>query len=381
LQENNGRKVPNSYHPKKEFKNKPKHNNINYKEREQILLNNMIGFAVSYPHSNCRPYPDSVWMLGWLCTDYHRVRSLDSQYLIIEALIRRSLMEINPKSINKMPAISTNLKKHLRGFKEEELTEKNIEKKKKKKHRDKGIGLYAPYYHKKTQQLYESLGFEKIAKIGNYYTTDTALFDSFYIEECVVEINEKYKNDAFLYCRGDLAHCRLLLGMEYFNYKKWPKRNEIDTEKEHNEQKKEEKNTEQTIKKKHGPKILEEYLQRRIADYHAKQQKEHLLLRQNKNKKSSSKSNEWSKKKSSSKNNGWSKKESSSKNNGWKKKESSSKNNGWSKKKSSSKNNGWTKKESSSKNNGWTKKESSSKNNGWSKDKKSSSKDNGWSKK
>merc|ERR1739848_975790 len=50
------------------------------------------------------------------------------------------------------------------------------DKKSVKSSRDKGIGIYAPFHHKRAQQLYESLGFEKIAKIGNYYTTDRALF-------------------------------------------------------------------------------------------------------------------------------------------------------------------------------------------------------------
>ena len=41
-------------------------------------------------------------------------------------------------------------------------------------------------------------------------------------------MNDKYMNDAYLYCNGDLSHSRLLLGMEYFNYKKWPKQDKDD---------------------------------------------------------------------------------------------------------------------------------------------------------
>jgi len=147
----------------------------------------------------------------------------------------------------------------------------------------------------KKRSKYKSLGFEKIAKIGNYYTTDRQFFDSFYQSEDTKENEgdsplssksngntaENGKNigsEAYLYCRGDLSHCRLLLGMEYFNYKKWPKPKNMTKEEE---MKMIENNKDNKDKKKrnYGPKIMEEYLQKRIADYHAKQQKEQLLLR------------------------------------------------------------------------------------------------------
>lgn len=457
LHENNNKKVPTSYYrdiqTNDHYKNgrntkRNKNHQIidknsqrtkpllhsHRREKEEVLINNVVGFALCYPHSNCRPYPDSVWMLGWLCADHYRIKSLTSQYFIIEALMRQCAKLINPNSINKLPQISTNLKKHLIQSKaklkngnllksnngkdklsdldekdEDTINKKNDDEKtqmsittntqtdnneftvsrsnrisntynskissnnnnkdknKKKKPRDKGIGIYAPYYHKKAQQLYESLGFEKIAKIGNYYTTDQTFFDEFYksseqqdnntnnknnkdnnlTNDDIIKLapntptnvlnspsnrshksshshstsdkTKKFANDAYLYCRGDLAHCRLLLGMEYFNYKKWPKppalndgekegedndkdprskgkskeeddekqikktkESDVDKDGKKRDDKKDEKSKDGKKKRNYGPKILEEYLQSRIADYHAKQQKEQLLLRKSK---------------------------------------------------------------------------------------------------
>jgi len=135
-----------------------------------------------------------------------RIRSYNCQYYVIEALIRRCFTVINPNSVGTLPEISLNLKAHLienkknnnkgihsihhiiKGNKLSDLDEKeedemnrkkvdesqtdnksleftqsrsrvnNIERKKKdtkkkKKARDKGIGIYAPYHHKKAQQI------------------------------------------------------------------------------------------------------------------------------------------------------------------------------------------------------------------------------------
>eukprot|EP01083_Nonionella_stella_P037038 101006_1 len=299
LHQNNHKKVPKSCHKE--------------------LINNVIGFCICYPHANCRPYPDSVWMIGFLCADHHRIRTYNSQYLVCEALMRSSYCLINPKLHTPLPTLSPSLKAHLKRtrdtklylnshpihreeceLKETEIMDQKT-KKKKRKPRDKGIGIYAPYHHKKAQQLYEALGFEKIAKISNYYSTDRAFLDEFYSnhsEEYKEKNNKKLSSDAYLYCRGDLAHCRLLLGMEYFNYKKWPKlattngAEDVAPKKKEVDDIKEDKGKEKEKKKRHhGPKILEEYLQERIAKYHAKQNEQLLRTKQQQQNKYSQQNN------------------------------------------------------------------------------------------
>jgi len=415
------------------------------KEKEEVALNNIIGFAIVYPHSNCRPYPDSVWMLGWLCADHIRIKSVDAQDAVLEGLIRECFKVVNPSSTRSIPPPSSRLKAHLvstprsspsvpkgvaslsslqkrrlSGLEEKEEPHHDSadddakmepmasrSRRKGTKSRDKGIGIYAPFQHKRAQALYESLGFEKIAKIGNYYTTDRPFFEDFYGDKTVNEPPQSPSNlsashrtdrshkslksprsksgdsvptkslksgqkakseksaiskDAYLYCRGDLPHCRLLLGMEYFNYKKWPKPattapskgNDAEKEKtaatatkedgngtakklkkkgdtlavpkdgDDDDQKssagsatdkvdkaskasngksgddkdggsgrviangkdakdgkdgKERSKKEKNKKRGHGPKILEEYLQKRIAEYHATQQREQMRQR------------------------------------------------------------------------------------------------------
>merc|ERR1712228_102184 len=144
LHQNNGKKVP-KYYSHKRIKNQKQsapnspiiastqkrkilHTHRSEQQREQIAINNVIGFAVCYPHSNCRPYPDSVWMLGWLCADYHRIRSNESQSLVIEAMIRRCFVVINPQRHQLNAAISEKLKLCCRDY-------KNLPNEKQKKHK------------------------------------------------------------------------------------------------------------------------------------------------------------------------------------------------------------------------------------------------------
>jgi len=381
LRENHGRKVPTSYYrePAATTTRARKHQNTKKRrkrkqaqaqepllqsygdEREEVALNHLLGFAICYPHTNCLPYPDSVWMVGWLCVDHHRMRLVRSQYDVIEALLRECMRVVNPNSTTAMPVMSDRLRVRLREKKnggggnnsktlmtrnklsdldekdeETELAEdektmtqtqtqtqttneliisrsrakdisasSNVSKesraRRKAKKRDKGIGLYAPLQHAAAQALYESLGFEKIAKIANYYSTDESFLGAYFANgegddrHMHQPPHQPFNSNAYLYCRGDLSHCRLLLGMEYFNYKKWPKppaENEEETvgavvaaavetdgnNGDKDKAKEKAKEQEQQKKKKHyGPKILEEYLQSRIKQQH---QQEHAALKQ-----------------------------------------------------------------------------------------------------
>lgn len=77
----------------------------------EILLNNLIEFAIVCAHWNCRPYPDSVWMLGWLCADHIRIQSIEAHDAVLEGLIRECFRVVNPHS--SLPEVSDNLKPHL----------------------------------------------------------------------------------------------------------------------------------------------------------------------------------------------------------------------------------------------------------------------------
>jgi hypothetical protein len=170
LHSNNGKNVPISYltrnkhsnsHPHKSNKKILPHSHRS-EQREQCLLNNLIGFTLLYPHSNCRPYPDSVWMLGWQCIDYHRIRMNDSQNIVIEAMMRKSFQLINPHS-DRLSAqyASETLKRYCRNY-SDFCCRQQREEDNNTKQRD-SIGIYAPLYHKNAQTVYEAIGYEKIA--------------------------------------------------------------------------------------------------------------------------------------------------------------------------------------------------------------------------
>ena len=262
----------------------------------------VIGFVISYLHPHCRPYHEHAFQIGFLGTDIRKIQKhgLNNNDIISDMLLHMYDL-IHPsllKTIDFQQKKDKNGKIYLafpNNYDNGDINDVNgsndnmngdksypFGKLGQKPNESHAIAIYAPVYHVAAQRLYENVGFIKIAKISQYYAYDTNVLENIF-DDITKKNNDddKYTSDAFLYCKttdANFKQCRLMLALEYFNYKKWPKFEninvgsgenvEIEVKEQEENDHETESNTDNNKKRKKRtdiPKIVEEYIQKHIV--------------------------------------------------------------------------------------------------------------------